>query len=155
MSTSQAARLSEEFGWAVLPAFTATKILWMKEEEPENYARLDKVMLPHDWVNFWLTGRWAMECGDASGSGLVDLPSRSWRPEWVAAVDPGLSGKLPDLVDPDRAIGTLLDSVAEELGLPAGVAVSPGGGDNMMSALGAGAVSEGRLVMSQRIGFSA
>ena len=65
-------------GNAVLPGFTASKILWLKKREPKNYARLASVLLPHDYLNFWLTGQKVMEYGDASGTALLDVRKRKW-----------------------------------------------------------------------------
>jgi xylulokinase len=65
-------------GNAVLPGFTASKILWLKKHEPKNYARLATVLLPHDYLNFWLTGEKVMEYGDASGTALLDVRRRKW-----------------------------------------------------------------------------
>src|SRR2546425_11183148 len=65
-------------GNAVLPGFTASKILWLKKHEPKNYARLSTVLLPHDYLNFWLTGERVMEYGDASGTALLNVRSRRW-----------------------------------------------------------------------------
>ncbi len=65
-------------GNAVLPGFTASKILWLKKNEPENYERLATVLLPHDYLNFWLTGEKVMEYGDASGTALLDVRKRKW-----------------------------------------------------------------------------
>src|SRR5262245_40126070 len=68
----------EAVGNGVPAGFTASKILWLKKREPENYARLRSVLLPHDYINFWLTGRKTMECGDASGTALLDVRAREW-----------------------------------------------------------------------------
>ena len=65
-------------GNAVLPGFTASKILWLKKHEPKNYQRLATVLLPHDYLNFWLTGQKVMEYGDASGTALLDVRKRKW-----------------------------------------------------------------------------
>src|SRR5256884_3109909 len=75
-------------GNAVLPGFTAPKILWLKNHEPENYARLPTVLLPHDYLNFWLTGAKTMEYGDASGTALLDVRKRKWSSAVLAAIDP-------------------------------------------------------------------
>src|SRR5262245_39700048 len=77
-------------GKDVLPGFTASKILWLKKREPKNYARLDTVLLPHDYLNFWLTGRKVMEYGDASGSALLDVKTRKWSDKVLRAIDPAL-----------------------------------------------------------------
>src|SRR5207249_5400834 len=77
-------------GNAVLPGFTASKILWLKKNEPKNFARLAMVLLPHDYLNFWLTGRASMEYGDASGTALLDVRRRKWSGAAVEAIDPEL-----------------------------------------------------------------
>uniref|UniRef100_A0A7S0R1R3 glycerol kinase n=1 Tax=Pyramimonas obovata TaxID=1411642 RepID=A0A7S0R1R3_9CHLO len=147
-SAPQAAKLSKLFGWNLVPGFTATKLLWLKENEPENFHKMTKVMLPHDYINYKLTGKWVMECGDASGIGLLDIEKRRFDEERCKSVDESLLSKLPPLVSPDKAIGTLLPEAAARLKLPSGIQVAPGSGDNMMSALGSGAVKSGRLVVS-------
>src|SRR5215467_6017918 len=85
-------------GNAVLPGFTAPKILWLKKHEPKNYARLSCVLLPHDYLNYWLTGEKTMEYGDASGTALLDVPKRKWSKAMLDAIDPELGGKLPPLI---------------------------------------------------------
>src|SRR2546426_4057241 len=89
-------------GNAVLPGFTASKILWLKKHEPESYRRLASVLLPHDYLNFWLTGNKVMEYGDASGTALLDVRKRKWSSEAINAIDPELAGKLPRLISSDR-----------------------------------------------------
>jgi D-xylulose kinase len=135
-------------GNAVLPGFTASKILWLKNHEPENYARLATVLLPHDYLNFWLTGEKVMEYGDASGTALLDVKKRRWSLDVLEAIDSGLAGKLPALITSDRPAGRLQPSTAKELGLNPGVLVSAGGGDNMMGAIGTGNTREGVITAS-------
>src|SRR5437763_2682642 len=79
-----------ELGNAVLPGFTASKILWLKKNEPKNFARLATVLLPHDYLNFWLTGQKVMEYGDASGTALLDVKKRKWSQAVIKAIDPEL-----------------------------------------------------------------
>src|SRR5690349_23209379 len=117
-------------GNAVLPGFTASKILWLKKAEPENYKRLATVLRPHDYLNYWLTGEKVMEYGDASGTALLDVKKRRWSLDVLEAIDPGLAGRLPPLVASDRPAGRLQPSAAKELGLTTDVLVSAGGGDN-------------------------
>src|SRR3954469_19494814 len=88
-------------GNAILPGFTAPKILWLKKHEPKNYARLARVLLPHDFLNFWLTGRCKMEFGDASGTALMDVRRWDWSDAVINAIDPELKGKLPELLPSD------------------------------------------------------
>ena len=125
-------------GNAVLPGFTASKILWLKNHEPKNYQRLATVLLPHDYLNFWLTGVKTMEYGDASGTALLDVRKRKWSEAVLKAIDPDLAGKLPPLARSDRPAGLLQASTAKLLDLNPGVLVSAGGGDNMMGAIGTG-----------------
>jgi xylulokinase len=138
----------EEIGNAVLPGFTASKILWLKRHEPENFARLATVLLPHDYLNFWLTGNKVMEYGDASGTALLDVRKRRWSQAVLDAIDPGLAGALPPLIASDQPAGHLRDSAAAELGLGPKVLVSAGGGDNMMGAIGTGNTAAGVVTAS-------
>ncbi|HTI73295.1 MAG TPA: xylulokinase [Candidatus Limnocylindria bacterium] len=135
-------------GNTILPGFTAPKILWLKKNEPENYARLATVLLPHDYLNYWLTGQLFMEYGDASGSALMDVRRRRWSEEAVKAIDPELMGKLPTISSSDTPAGHLSKSTAKELGLDSSVVVSAGGGDNMMGAIGTGNTREGVITAS-------
>jgi xylulokinase len=135
-------------GNAVLPGFTASKILWLKNHEPKNYRRLARVLLPHDYLNFWLTGEAVMEYGDASGTALLDVRRRTWSESAIRAIDPELAGKLPILIPSDQPAGTLQASVAKSLGLNPGVLVSAGGGDNMMGAIGTGNTRPGVVTAS-------
>ena len=135
-------------GNAVLPGFTASKILWLKKREPKNYARLDTVLLPHDYLNFWLTGRKVMEYGDASGTALLDVKTRNWSDKILRAIDVGLRAKLPPLISSDQPAGRLLPAVAKTLGLSTDVLVSAGGGDNMMGAIGTGNTRQGVITAS-------
>src|SRR6185436_8922853 len=135
-------------GNAVLPGFTASKILWLKKHEPKNFARLAMVLLPHDYLNFWLTGRASMELGDASGTALLDVRRRKWCAAAVEAIDPDLPGQLPPLSGSDRPAGKLQASTARLLDLNPGILVSAGGGDNMMGAIGTGNTRPGVITAS-------
>ncbi len=135
-------------GNAVLPGFTASKILWLKNHEPKNFARLASVLLPHDYLNFWLTGDKVMEYGDASGTALLDVRKRKWSTAALEAIDADLASKLPRLISSDQPAGTLQASTAKQLGLQPDVLVSAGGGDNMMGAIGTGNTREGVITAS-------
>ena len=135
-------------GLDVLPGFTAPKILWLKRHEPQNFARLATVLLPHDYLNFHLTGETKMEYGDASGTALVDIRSRQWEPEICAFIDPTLTDMLPPLESSRSANGWLRHDLAKKWNLPHDVVVSAGGGDNMMGAIGTGNVLPGRVTAS-------
>jgi xylulokinase len=138
----------DEIGNAVAPGFTASKILWLKRHEPQNFARLATVLLPHDYLNFWLTGNKVMEYGDASGTALLDVRKRRWSQAVLGAIDSGLSAALPPLIASDQPAGHLQDSTAAELGLDPQVLVSAGGGDNMMGAIGTGNTAAGVVTAS-------
>ena len=135
-------------GNAILPGYTAPKILWLKKNEPEHYARLTTVLLPHDYLNFWLTGQAFMEYGDASGTALLDVKKRRWSDAAISAIDPALAGKLPALSSSDRPAGRVQESTARALGVEPGVLVSAGGGDNMMGAIGTGNTRAGVITAS-------
>ena len=135
-------------GNAVLPGFTASKILWLKRREPGNYARLATVLLPHDYLNFWLTGAKVMEYGDASGTALLNVRTRQWSGAVLNSIDPGLAAKLPPLISSDQPAGRLQPSTAKALGLNTDVLVSAGGGDNMMGAIGTGNTRQGVITAS-------
>jgi xylulokinase len=135
-------------GIAVLPGFTASKILWLKKREPRNFARLATVLLPHDYLNFWLTGETTMEYGDASGTALMDVRKRQWCAATLQAIDAELASKLPPLRPSDQPAGRLQPATAKELGLSTEVLVSAGGGDNMMGAIGTGNTRQGVITAS-------
>ena len=137
----------EKLGIAPAVGFTASKILWLKMHEPENFAKLATVLLPHNFLNFHLTGRLHMEYGDASGTGLMDIRKREWSPEALAAVDPDLAGKLPPLTHPKEPAGLMRKEVASRFGLGR-VLVAGGGGDNMMGSVGTGNVVPGVCTLS-------
>lgn len=132
----------------ILPGFTAPKILWLKQNEPANFAKLAHVALPHDFLNLRLTGSLRMEFGDASGSALMDVRTRSWSRPVCDAIDQNLFSKLPPLASSMEPVGTLLPALAEEWGLSSQVLVSAGGGDNMMAAIGTGNIHPGTVTAS-------
>jgi len=135
-------------GNPMLPGYTAPKILWLKRHEPENYARLATVLLPHDYLNYMLTDVASMEYGDASGTVLMDVNTRSWSDAVIESIDPGLKEKLPNLNPSDKPVGFLSEQAAHSLGLSTNVFVSAGGGDNMMGAIGTGNTSSGKVTVS-------
>ena len=138
----------KELGNAVLPGFTAGKILWLKKNEPKNFRRLAAVLLPHDYLNFWLTGNAVMEFGDASGTALLNVRTRKWSRKTLKAIDAGLEAKLPKLISSDQVVGTVQAATAKRLGLHTDVLVSAGGGDNMMGAIGTGNTRPGVVTAS-------
>jgi xylulokinase len=137
----------ETLGLVPAVGFTASKILWLKNHEPGHFARLAAVLLPHNYLNYVLSGEIRMEYGDASGTGLMDIRRRVWREEAAAAVDSELLSKLPVLRSPSESVGYLRRELADRFGLGK-VLVAAGGGDNMMGAIGTGNVSPGICTLS-------
>jgi xylulokinase len=140
--------LIERIGNPMLPGYTAPKLLWLKENEPANFRRLTNVMLPHDYLNLWLTGERQMEYGDASGTGLMDVRTRKWSKPLLEFVDPKLESLLPPLRSSKRPVGLLRSVLREKWGLPDDALVSAGSGDNMMSAIGTGNIRGGVVTVS-------
>lgn len=140
--------LLAETGLLMLPGYTAPKILWLKKHEPENYAKLRHVLLPHDYINYILTGNYVAEYGDASGTALFDVRVRRWSARACGWIDDELLGYLPPLIEPRAPAGEVSAAAAARFGIPKGALVSAGGGDNMMGAIGTGTVRDGALTMS-------
>ncbi|WP_428388458.1 xylulokinase [Mucisphaera sp.] len=147
-TASEAEELGRRFGRPVPTGFTASKILWVIEHEPEHWAKTAHVMLPHDYINHLLTGRLTMEVGDASGSGFFDPAARTFNQTEVDLISPDLAGKLPELIEAPAPVGTVSAEGASWSGLSENTLVAAGGGDNMMSAIGSGAVEPGPVVLS-------
>jgi len=135
-------------GLPFLPGYTAPKVLWLKRHEPASFRRLRHILLPHDYLNLHLTGRYFMEFGDASGTGFLDVRRRAWSAAAMGAVDARVAECLPALSASHEPCGLLLPEVAARFGLPPGTVVSAGGGDNMMGAIGTGNVAPGAVTAS-------
>ena len=140
--------LIQRAGNAMLPGYTAPKILWLKQNEPDHFARTRTVLLPHDYLNFHLTGVKRMEFGDASGTGLLNVRKRHWDTELCDFIDPRVREMLPDTGSSLSVHGELREDLRAAWGLPQGVVVSAGGGDNMMGAIGTGNVTPGVVTAS-------
>ena len=147
-SAAEAAELSASLDVPIVASYTASKLLWLKRSEPDAWARLAHLALPHDYLNLALTGALVMEGSDASGIGLLEPRTRAWDEAACALIDGKVRGTLPPLIGPGEWAGALRAEAAARLGLPEGVPVSAGGGDNPMSALGCGCASEGRVAIS-------
>ena len=140
----------DQLGLLVATGFTASKILWFKNHYPEKWAHLHTVLLPHDYLNYWLTGERVAEYGDASGTGLLDVRTRQWDKRTVELIDDTgrLWNALPPLKSAESCIGSLRAEAVERLGLSPDARVSTGGGDNMMAAIGSGNIAPGTVTMS-------
>ena len=137
-------------GNQILAGYTASKVLSLKENHPSLYENLAHILLPHDYINYYLTNEYVMEEGDASGTAFFDVKNRCWSDEVLKAIDDerDLKAMLPKLLKPSEVVGLVTKEVAQELQINDKAIVSVGGGDNMMGAIGAGCTSDGDLVMS-------
>ncbi|MBQ9607486.1 MAG: xylulokinase [Lachnospiraceae bacterium] len=135
-------KLSDYTANIAFAGFTAPKILWMKENEPDKFTRISKIMLPKDYIAYKLTGVHCTDPSDASGMLLYDVKNRRWSKEMcdICGVD---ESKLATVYESYEKVGTLKEDVAKELGLPASVIVAAGAGDNAAAAVGTGTVGEG------------
>ena len=127
--------------------FTAPKILWMRDKEPENFARIAKIMLPKDYINYRLTGVHSCDYSDASGMLLLDVEHKRWSKEMMEICGVN-EPQMPQLFESFEVIGTLKPEIANELGLPATVQVVAGAGDNAAAAVGTGTVGDGACNLS-------
>lgn len=127
--------------------FTAPKILWVKNKEPENFAKIAKIMLPKDYIAYKLTGVHCTDVSDASGMLLLDVKNRRWSKEMCDIC--GITVEMPPkLYESYECVGTLTAEIAGELGLPENVKVAAGAGDNAAAAVGTGTVGEGMCNIS-------
>ena len=140
-------KLSEYTGNIAFAGFTAPKLLWMKKNEPEAFARIKRIMLPKDYVNYRLTGVHACDYSDASGLLLLDVKNRGWSQEMLDICDVRRE-QLPHLFESYEVIGRLLPSAARALGLPETTRVIAGAGDNAGAAVGTGTVHDGSCNIS-------
>jgi len=134
-------------GNSALAGFTAPKILWLKECEPDSYARVRHVMLPKDYINMRLTGLLATEVSDASGTLLFDVRERDWSVGMLERLDIRREW-LPEVLESCDELGAVTPDAAAATGLAAGTVVAAGGADNACGALGMGVIGEGQVAVS-------
>ena len=140
-------KLSEYTANIAFAGFTAPKILWVKENEPENFAKIAKIMLPKDYIAYKLSGVHSCDYSDASGMLLLDVKNKCWSKEMIEICDIK-EEMLPKLFESYEVTGTLKADVAETLGFPADCKVVAGAGDNAAAAVGTGTVGDGRCNIS-------
>ena len=134
-------------GNIVFPGFTAPKLKWMAANEPEAFSRVAKVLLPKDYLRLWLSGEAISEMSDSAGTSWLDVGKRAWDDGLLSAT--GLDrSHMPALVEGTDRAGVLRAEVASELGLPAGIPIAGGAGDNAASACGMGTVADGQAFAS-------
>lgn len=147
-SHEQASRLNAnaEFesitGNITFAGFTAPKLVWCKDNEPDIFDRVAKVLLPKDYLRLWLTGEYVSEMSDASGTAWLDVAKRAWSPTLLAACDLGIE-HMPALVEGSAVSGQLRSGLAAKWGMSGAVAVAGGAGDNAASACGVGCITDG------------
>lgn len=134
-------------GNLAMPGFTAPKLAWVRDNEPETFAKVTRVLLPKDYLRLRMTGEHASEMSDSAGTLWLDVEKRSWSNELLAATDLTASA-MPKLYEGSEATGTLRPEVAERWGVPADVVVAGGGGDNAAGAIGVGVVDAGQAFLS-------
>lgn len=138
--------LAENTANIAFAGFTAPKILWMRENEPENFTKIAKIMLPKDYLNYLLTGKHCCDYSDASGTLLLDVEKKKWSGKMLELC--GLSEKqMPELFESYEIVGTLLPEVAKALGLGE-IPVVAGAGDNAAAAVGTGTLTAGKCNIS-------
>lgn len=157
-TASQCEQFGAEFGGAkglinltgnnILPGYTAPKLLWLKQNEPAHFEAIRTVLLPHDYINFWLTGEKKMEFGDGSGTGWMDVRTRQWSKPILDFIDPRLIDCIPNPASSRTANGLLREELRLAWGLKKSPVVSAGGGDNMMGAIGTGNLTAGCVTAS-------
>lgn len=127
--------------------FTAPKLLWVKKNEPENFARIKKIMLPKDYIAYMLSGVHCCDYSDASGMLLLDVEHKCWSAEMLKICDVK-EEQMPKLFESYETVGTLKPELAEEFGIPASCKIVAGAGDNAAAAVGTGTVGDGRCNIS-------
>ncbi|MDW6005420.1 xylulokinase [Vibrio mangrovi] len=133
-------------GNMMMPGFTAPKLLWVAEHEPDIFARVDKVLLPKDYLRYRMTGTYASDMSDAAGTMWLDVARRDWSDELLAAT--GLTRhQMPELFEGNAITGTLSPALAQAWGMPQ-VPVIAGGGDNAAGAVGVGIIEPGQAMLS-------
>lgn len=142
-----APQVRELSGNIVFPGFTAPKCMWVAAHEPQVFAQIDKVLLPKDYLSFWLTGQAVSEMSDAAGTSWLDVGARDWS-EVLLNASGMRRDQMPALIEGSQIAGTVRDDRSAKLGLPKGVQVVGGGADNAAAACGVGALHEGQGFVS-------
>ncbi|MGM0123191.1 xylulokinase [Enterococcus sp. AZ194] len=154
-TTKQCQEIMEKAGEQVLKqtknialeGFTLPKILWVQENEPENWANVRHLMLPKDYLSFWLTGKYSMDYSDAAGTLLLDIENKQWSEEILTQFT--ISEEvLPTLYESSGEVGEITESLKKEFGFEQEVKIYAGGADNACAALGSGIVQEGAGMVS-------
>eukprot|EP00798_Chlamydomonas_sp_ICE-L_P017629 gene17629-23969_t len=144
-SAAEAEEISQKLNSVMVPSFTATKLLWLQRNEPEIWDRTAHVLLPHDYYNYYLTGRMVMESGDASGTGVFDTRRRDWDLPAMAVLEgegwPAgrIRALFPQLIGASEVLGYVKDDVPAELGLPPEFSTRGSSGSSLRDSVSEGA----------------
>ena len=140
-------RLFEYTGNIAFAGFTAPKLLWLRENEPHNFAKISKIMLPKDYINYLLTGTHCTDYSDAAGMLLLDVKNKCWSKEMldICNVD---EGQMPELYESFEVVGNIRKDIADKFGLSADAVVVAGAGDNAAAAIGTGTVGKDKCNIS-------
>ncbi len=140
-------KLSECTGNIAFAGFTAPKILWLKKHEPEAFSKIDKIMLPKDYINYMLSGVHCTDYSDASGTLLLDVKNKCWSNEMLSICGIKQS-QMPKLFESYEVVGTIKKDIAQKLGISKEVKIAAGAGDNAAAAIGTATVGEGSCNIS-------
>ncbi len=134
-------------GNIVFPGFTAPKLIWIAENEPAIFSKIAKVLLPKDYLNFWLTGEYSSDMSDSSGTSWLDTKKRKWSKD-LLSFSQMRKDQMPKLFESSKPIGKLRKKIAQELGIPSNVIIVAGAGDNAAAACGIGVINDGDTFIS-------
>ena len=143
----QDVKLQEITGNIIFPGFTAPKLLWIQENKPEIFEQVAKVLLPASYLGFYLTGDFFMDMSDAAGTSWLDVGNRCWS-DYALNAGNMRSDQMPDLLEGSQIASSVSKFIADELGIPRGVSVVAGAGDNAAAACGVGIMQEGQGFVS-------
>jgi len=135
-------------GTAIPVGYTVSKLIWMKEKEPDIFNKIAHVINPKDYINYYLTGVIATDAGSASGTGYYDVINKKWNEKMLSLISPDFAKVLPNVIDDLACVGNLKADIAEKYNLSSSCVVAAGSGDNMMAAVGAGNVKAGVATMN-------
>jgi xylulokinase len=152
-ATIPRATLIQRTGNPPISGFQLPKVIWLRQNEPENYAKVAHILLPKDYLAYKLTGQMRAEPSDASGTGCFNLEAKDWDAEILAALDIPLAW-FPQVIASDAVVGTLHDALAQSLGLPKDLPVVAGAGDNAAAATGLGISKQNPKLGSLSVGSS-
>jgi len=145
--TRRVPKVTEITGNKIMPGFTAPKVLWVKQHEPELFQQIHKILLPKDYLRMLMTGEFATDLSDASGTSWLDVGKRQWSQTMIEAGDIKLA-QLPDLFEGSEITGKVKSDIANAWGIPKNTLIVGGGGDNAASAVSMGVIAAGSALLS-------